>query len=101
MKDDRLARRMAVDGEISVSEASGLIEDITRILRDAVVSGDEVRLNGFGVMRMKRVSKVAWDPVQRKKVRRKKKQVLRWKPTGELTNLQARKPGGKNGADCD
>lgn len=88
---DNLATRMARAGGISLSQADGLVNDITRILQDAVVSGDEVRIQGFGVLGTRRVSKRAWDPQQGKRVRRKHQVKVSFKALGELTNLKTGK----------
>lgn len=87
---DKLAVRLAKAGGMSLTQAGGLVADITRILQDVVLSGEEIRLNGFGVLGAKRVSKRAWDPTQGKKVRRKHQVKVRFKALGEMTNLKAR-----------
>lgn len=86
-----LGERMARAGGMSLSQANGLVAEIGRILQDAVASGEQVRIQDFGVLGTKRVSKRAWDPQRGKRVRRKHQVKVVWRPLGEMTNLKAGK----------
>jgi len=89
-----LAERMARAGGISLSQAGGLVNDITRVLQDVVASGEEIRIQGFGVLGTRRVSKRAWDPQKGKRGRRKHQVKVSFKPLGEMTNLRRIKDKG-------
>ena len=48
MNTSDLADQLAADGKISKTEAKGLVDSLLTQLRDALASGQEVNLPGFG-----------------------------------------------------
>lgn len=78
-----LAKRMATRGGISVTQAEQIADEITSILRNAVLAGEVVSLRRFGVIRTTRLNGEAWDPQRKLRVGRSKR-VVRFKPSKEF-----------------
>lgn len=81
----KFAERMARLGGISLSQAARLELQLTEILATGLLDEGEVRINGFGVMRIERRSGKAWDPKKRRRVARRVKRVVKWQGSKNLT----------------
>lgn len=84
MADPKLARRMAIKGGISTSQATELADELTAILTEGLLQEGKVMLSGFGSLEIIEQSSQAWNPQKHKRVPRKQKRKARWKPSRKL-----------------
>jgi nucleoid DNA-binding protein len=66
----RLARRMAVSGGVSLSQAVEIVGVVTGVIRAAVAGGECVRIYGLGRFERRELKGWKWDPKRERRVRR-------------------------------
>lgn len=80
---DKLARRMAIKGGIKLSRAKMLEQQLTQILKEGLLNEGEVRIHGFGTLKIETRSAIAWDPKKKQRVPRRRKRAIKWKAGGK------------------
>jgi integration host factor subunit alpha len=80
-----LAAAVAVTSVVSRTEAAELVREILTIVSDAIVSGDEVRLSGFGKFgAVERAPRKARDVHANRLIHLGRRQVIAFRPAAGL-----------------